>query len=175
MTQVSTAQTNVQRIVRLEEGGERDRTLIDKISERIGHFAGTLGFVIFQTVMVTIWLVVNAGAVPSIPSFDPYPFGFLATVLGLEGVTLTAFVLIRQNRMSMRADRRNHLQLQINLLSEQEVTKVIQMLERMSQQMGIEAEVTDLESKELAADTPIEGIANELREHLEDGVSRERP
>jgi uncharacterized membrane protein len=129
--------------------------------------AGTIGFVGFQLALVWLWVLINTGAFRSIPAFDPYPFVFLATVLAFEGVLLTAFVLIRQNRMSARADRRNHLQLQINLLSEQEVTKVIQMLERMSRQMGIEGEVTDRETKELAADTAIEGIADELRNHLE--------
>lgn len=94
----------------------------------------------FQLALVWLWVRINTGAFRSIPVFDPYPFVFLAIVLAF--VLLTAFVLIRQNRMSARADRRNLLQLQINLSPEQEVTKVIQMLERMSRQTGIEAEVT---------------------------------
>ena len=87
---------------------------------------------------------------------------------------LTAFVLIRQNRMSFRADRRNHLGLQINLISEKEITKVIQMLERMSQQMGIESEVTDSETKELAEDTSIETIARDVRDNLNTQASGTR-
>ena len=88
---------------------------------------------------------------------------------------LTAFVLIRQNRMSFRADRRNHLGLQINLLAEKEITTIIQMLGRMSQQMGIEAEVTDSETRELAEDTSIETIARDLRDNLNPKASDTRP
>jgi uncharacterized membrane protein len=87
-------------------------------------------------------------------------------------VLLTAFVLIRQNRMSLRADRRSHLGLQINLLSEKEITKVIQMLGRMSKQMGIEAEVTDSETRELSENTSIETIARDLRANLDPKASQ---
>jgi hypothetical protein len=70
--------------------------------------------------------------------FDPYPFSLLSVVLSMEAVLLTSFVLIRQNRMSKRVDQRSHLDLQINLLSEKEVTKVLQVLQRISRHLGIE-------------------------------------
>lgn len=60
---------------------------------------------------------------------------------------LTSFVLIRQNRMSRAADQRAHLDLQINLLAEKEITKVLQLLQRMSREMGIEHSVTDQETR----------------------------
>jgi uncharacterized membrane protein len=87
---------------------------------------------------------------------------------------LTAFVLIRQNRMSLRADRRNHLGLQINLLAEKEITTIIQMLGRMSRQMGIEAEVTDSETREFAEDTSVETIARDLQDNLNPKASESR-
>jgi uncharacterized membrane protein len=62
-------------------------------------------------------------------------------VLALEAVLLTAFVLIRQNWMSLKADQRSHLDLQINLLAEREATKVIQLLQRISKHLGIEETV----------------------------------
>ena len=71
-----------------------------------------------------------------LPRFDPYPFKLLCMIVSMEGVLLSTFVLIKQNRMGQRADRRNHLDLQVNLLTEQEVTKVIQMLEAISQPPG---------------------------------------
>ena len=76
--------------------------------------------------------------------------------------------------MSLRADRRNHLALQINLLSEQEATKIIQMLGRMSKQMGIEGEVTDSETRELAADTSIDGIARDLQKTMDEDKSAKK-
>ena len=161
----STSQINIETIIRLEEEAEKDRTTAERVSETIGHFAGTISFVVIQLGFVAAWIVINlTGA-----AFDPYPFFLLAGLLAFEAVTLTAFVLIRQNRMSLRADRRNHLALQINLLSEQEATKIIQMLGRMSKQMGIEGEVTDSETRELAADTSIDGIARDLQTTMDEG------
>jgi uncharacterized membrane protein len=74
-------------------------------------------------------------------------------VLALEAVLLTAFVLIRQNWMSLKADQRSHLDLQINLLAEREATKVIQLLQRIGKHLGIEETVTDVKTRELGKDT----------------------
>jgi uncharacterized membrane protein len=79
---------------------------------------------------------------------------------------LSTFVLIKQNRMSARADERNHLGLQVSLLSEQEVTKVIQMLEGISAHLGIEREVVDSETKELGQNTAVGDLARQLRDKL---------
>jgi len=164
MPQDSTSQININAIIRLEEEAERGSTATERISERIGQFAGTLPFVAVQVVIVVAWVAINVTR----EGFDPYPFPLLAGLLAFEAVTLTAFVLIRQNRMSHRADRRNHLALQINLLSEQETTKIIQMLGRMSRQLGIEDAVTDQESRAMSEDTSIAGISRELREGMDD-------
>ena len=68
--------------------------------------------------------------------------------------------------MSEKADQRGHLDLQINLLAEKEITKVIQLLQRMSKEMGIEQLVTDRETKELSKDTEVEDVARDLKENL---------
>jgi uncharacterized membrane protein len=163
MVKPSTSQVNIDAIIRMEEEGDAERTGAERISERIGHFAGTLSFVALQVVFAAAWIAINGRG-----GFDPYPFPLLGGLLAFEAVTLTAFVLIRQNRMSLRADRRNHLDLQINLLAEQEATKIIQMLERMSQQLGIGGAVSDQESRDLSGDTSIETIARDLKQGLAD-------
>lgn len=126
-----TAQANIAQVVQLEED-ERRRSFIDRFPEMIGSFAGNVDFVACQLAFVALWAVTNLSVVPGLPVFDPFPFSLLSSPLSLEGVLLTAFVLIRQNRMSLIADRRIHLDLQISLLSEKETTKIIQMLERIS-------------------------------------------
>jgi uncharacterized membrane protein len=97
---------------------------------------------------------------------DPYPFPLLQLLLTLEAVLLTSFVLIRQNRMSQKADQRAHLDLQINLLAEKEITKVLQLLQRMSREMHIEESVTDQEIRELSKDTEVKDVARDLQENL---------
>jgi uncharacterized membrane protein len=87
-------------------------------------------------------------------------------LLTLEAVLLTSFVLIRQNRMSQKADQRAHLDLQINLLAEKEITKVLQLLQRMSREMHIEESVTDQEIRELSKDTEVKDEARDLQDNL---------
>ncbi len=163
-----TDQSNIETIVQLEEEEERHRSFADRFPEMIGSFAGSVAFVVCQLTFVGLWALANSELVPGLPVFDPFPFSLLSGLLSLESVLLTAFVLIRQNRMSLIADRRSHLDLQISLLSEKETTKIIQMLERMSRQMGMEREVTDAETQELGQATAVEGLAQEPREKLGD-------
>lgn len=115
-----------------------------------------------------LWATVNTGLVPGLPSFDPFPFALLTMLVSMEGVLLTTFVLIKQNRASQRADRRDHLDLQINLLTEKEVTKLIQMLEHISAHLGIEREVVDDETRELGEVTAVGELAQELDDKLPD-------
>ncbi len=93
--------------------------------------------------------------------FDPYPFPFLSAVLALEAVLLTSFVLIRQNSMDLQSERRNHLDLQINLLAEKEATSILKALEEISKRFEID--LSRGAERELTEDTPVESIARDLR------------
>jgi uncharacterized membrane protein len=163
-------ETNIEKVVQLEAEQEKQVELPNRISETIGRFAGTNAFVVLQIACVLVWILVNSGSVPGLTPFDPFPFVLLGVLLALEAVLLTSFVLIRQNRMSAMAERRRHLDLQISLLAEKEATKVIQLLQRMSRQMGIEEMVTDKEARELSKDTEVEDVARDLKESLEAGA-----
>jgi uncharacterized membrane protein len=79
-------------------------------------------FIAIHIVWFTVWISLNLGRIDGIHAFDPYPFTFLTMVVSLEAIFLSIFVLISQNRMAHQADRRAHLDLQINLLAEQENT-----------------------------------------------------
>jgi uncharacterized membrane protein len=159
-------ETNIETVIRLEAEQENRVAPADRLSEAIGQFAGTNTFITIQLICVALWVFINTGAPKAVPPFDPFPFVFLGVLLALEAVLLTSFVLIRQNRMSAKSDHRSHLDLQINLLAEKEITKVIQLLQRMSQQMGIEQEITDRETRELGKDTELEDVARDLQENL---------
>ena len=95
----------------------------------------------------------------------------LAGLIAVEGVILASFVLIKQNRLGHRADHRSHLDLQVNLLAEQEATKILQLLVRISQHLGLPADDGDAETAELAANTPLEDIARDLDRKLRVGES----
>jgi uncharacterized membrane protein len=165
MAQPRTVSDNIQAIIRLEEEQERGRSPSDRLADAIASFAGTVLFVVIHLVWFGAWMLINLGVVKLVPAFDPYPFQLLAMLVSLEGVLLATFVLIKQNRMSNRADRRAHLDLQVNLLTEKEVTKVIQLLERISVHLGVEGQV-DHETRELGRETAVGDLARELHANL---------
>ena len=152
----ATVVDNVQAIIRMEEDAARTRGLVDRAADAIAAFAGSVAFVALHLLWFGAWAAVNLGWIPlGMRPFDPYPFQLLLMIVSFEAVLLSTFVLIKQNRMSARSDRRNHLDLQINLLAEKEVTKVIQMLERISARLDIEHGVVDRETRELGAVTAV--------------------
>ena len=150
---------NIEAILKLEEEDERQLSSLHRVSHKVGWFVGTIYFVIIQAVFVLLWLLWNAFA---LLSFDPYPFPLLSAVLALEAVFLTSFVLIRQNSMDQQSERRNHLDLQINLLAEKEATSILRALSEIAKHFQIDLS-TDAESRELTADTAVESIARDLR------------
>ena len=162
----TTAQQNIDTIVRLEEEVARERRWSDRVADAIATFSGTITFALLHLVWFALWVVINTKLIPGIPAFDPYPFQLLAMLVSLEAVLLSTFVLIKQNRMGLRADRRSHLDLQINLLAEKEITKVIQMLERISARLGAAEEVVDAEARELGEVTAVDDLAHELHAKL---------
>ncbi len=157
---------NIQAIIAIEEEQERQRTLGNRIGDAIGSFAGTIPFIALHLLGFVVWAIVNREMIPGIPAFDPYPFSLLTMIVSMEGVLISTFVLIKQNRMGVRADRRNRLDLQINLLTEQEVTKVIQMLERISAHLGIEDQVLDPDAREMGKVTAVDTLEHELDQKM---------
>ena len=157
----STVLDNIHAVVAMEEEQDRRRSLKDKVADGIGTFAGTVTFVLIHLAFFGAWAAINLKVVPGMSAFDPYPFQLLCMLVSLEGVLLSTFVLIKQNRMGKRSDRRNHLDLQINLLTEKEVTKVIQMLEAISAHLEIK-DALDAETRELGTETAVRDLANEL-------------
>ena len=70
-------------------------------------------------------------------AFDPFPYTFLTLVVSLEAIFLSIFILISQNQETQLTERRKHLDLQINLLAEQENTKMLQLLIAISEKVGV--------------------------------------
>jgi uncharacterized membrane protein len=156
------AQANINTIVRLEEQALTGRSIADRMSDVIANFVGSIPFVAIHVAWFGMWVGLNAG----LWRFDPYPFALLCMLVSLEGVLLSTFVLIKQNRMSQRADHRSHLDLQINLLAEKEVTKVLQLQRLICRRLGIEEAEADREIAELSDVTAVENLAHQLHEQI---------
>src|SRR6185437_5493890 len=96
----------------------------------------------------------------------PFPFGILTLVVSAEGVFLTIFVLISQNRMSRQADRRSHLDLQVSMLAEQELTALLQIQQRLCRHFGIDVEFVKHETQTFAQNTDVKKLADDLQKEL---------
>ena len=166
MAQPRTVLENIQSIIALEEEQERGRSFSDRIADAIATFAGTVIFVLVHLAWFGLWTSINLGLIDPVPAFDRYPFPLLCMLVSLEGVLLSTFVLIKQNRMSLRADERSHLDLQINLLSEKELTKILQLQKLICSKLGIKEAELDFEVKELSNVTAVDNIAHELSRRL---------
>ena len=164
------AKQNIDTVIRIEAEIARERTTADRVADAIASFSGTISFALLHVGWFVVWVVVNTRLIPGIPAFDPYPFQLLAMLVSLEAVLLSTFVLIKQNRMGLRADQRSHLDLQVNLLAEKEVTKVIQMLDRIADRLGAAEQVADAETRELGEVTAVDRLAHELHQRLPDAT-----
>lgn len=129
-------QRNVELICKLEESAKQERTRTDFVAEGIANFCGSMTFVWVHVIWFGGWIVINL--LPRLPHVDPFPFTFLTLVVSLEAIFLSTFILISQNHDTKISERRNHLDLQINLLSEQENTKMITMLQAIAAKVGAE-------------------------------------
>jgi uncharacterized membrane protein len=159
---------NIEAIARLEHEFLGDRNLADRIGDTVGAFVGTMTFVIIHVVWFTTWLLINSGMIPGVGPFDPFPFILLSVMVSVEGVLLTTFVLMKQNRMSKRAEQRNQLNLQIDMLSEREITKMLQMLTSVCDHMGLRHHAAEEEVQQLSQHTAVDMLAEELRKKMPD-------
>jgi uncharacterized membrane protein len=139
---------NIRTITRLRLQTARERRVQDRLADAMTSFSGSMLFVYLHIGWFGAWLLVNTGRV-GLPPFDPFPYGLLTMIVSLEAIFLSTFVLISQNRFSDEADRRAELDLQIGLLAEHELTRVLQMLDAIQDKLGIEnhadSELADLE------------------------------
>jgi uncharacterized membrane protein len=157
---------NVRAIAKLEHEAMAQRTSADRVSDAIARVAGSAGFVAFHAVLFTAWICVNTGMVRPIPVFDPYPFNFLTLVVSLEAIFLSIFVLMSQNRAARLGDRRAHLDLQIDLLAERELTAILHMLRALCAKQKVVLDDVGTDVKDLLQETDVSELASDLDKKL---------
>ena len=151
---------NINTIINSRRTAAEQRTTEERLADAITDFSGRMYFVYFHIVWFTLWILINLGYL-GIQPFDPYPFGLLTMIVSLEAIFLATFVLISQNRLSAEADRRADLDLQIGLLTEYELTRVLNMLDQIQDKMGIEND-SDLELIDLEKNVHPEDVLKEM-------------
>jgi uncharacterized membrane protein len=157
-------QEHIELIAKHEQEFLARRTRAERVGDAVAGYAGSLAFVLFHLLLFGGWVLLNVLPIAGLPHFDPPPFSLLSTLLALEAILLGSFILMRQGRMSRRSDERDHLMLQILLLTEKEITAVLGMDREIAEKMGLQKIARDKNIQQLSQDTSIEGVAQTIQD-----------
>src|SRR5918999_1611899 len=167
---------NIRALLERRHQEERAASWPDRLAARITRFTGSMRFVYIHLAVYGLWIIVNLPWVP-LPHFDP-TFGVLAMAASVEAIFLSTFILITQNRMAAQAEKRAELDLQISLLAEHEITRVVTLVAAIASRMQLEA-AQDPELAELAQDVAPEKVLDTMEAHQqqmdEDGRRAQEP
>lgn len=160
------SERNIRKIADLERAALHERSPGDRLSDGINRLTGSMPFALVHGVFFLMWILINTGTLPIVAPFDPFPFNFLTLLVSLEAIFLSLFVLMSQNRMVRQADKRAHLDLQIDLLAEQELTAMLEMLEAVCVKLDVQLNIPDERVRAMLNETDIHKLSTELDERL---------
>lgn len=155
---------NIQAITDLERQLSEERKQVSRISELFTKMAASPAFIAGHVIVFSGWIIFNAARF----SYDPPPFNILNLALTFEAIILTSIVLIAQRDLRRLSDRRAHLDLQVNILAEQELTAILGLVNQISARLGIDPRETPPDVEQLAKDTDVRTIAAALEKNLDD-------
>jgi uncharacterized membrane protein len=167
------AEENLRAVARLEERARSKRSMAACVSDLITSCAGNEYSVAVHALWFGTWLLINTRVLP-VPwePFDPFPFSLLTSIVSLEAIFLTLFVLASQNRMTLEADKRAHLDLQVDLLAEQEMTVVLRMLRELCEKFALTETTDSKEFRALIERTDVRDLAERVEKNLHPNESK---
>lgn len=157
-------QTSHEIIESFEAKEQRNRSLSIRVADLLTTAFGSIWFLIGNLLFFVIWIGANTGHIQGVPAFDPYPFTFLTMVVSLEAIFLSVIVLMSQTRQSQVSTLREELDMQVNLMSEREITKVLELLMVIMKHNKIK--YNDSELNDMVKATDISYIERQLEKQL---------
>ena len=154
---------NIQAVAALERDNLRTRSALERLTGLVAAAAARPGFVVLHIGWFVLWVTLNTVLGRA---FDPYPFSLLTLLVALEAIVLTGFVLIAQGHMTQVADSRAHLDLQVNLLAEQELTAILKVVCLIAEKTGVDVTSCDPNIQQLLHRTDVKVLADELTREL---------
>ena len=156
---------NIHVIAKHEQDFMERRTTAQRLGDAVAGFVGSLKFVGVHIIFLACWVALNT-AQSSRFRFDPAPYPILGLIFAFEAILVVSFILMRQSRIGRRSDERNHLELQVLLLTEKEITAVLTLSRAIAHHLGLKDVSEDEEIEEMAQTTPIDEVAETVRKHL---------
>ena len=147
-----------------------NRTGAEILADRMIGLASSTAFLVIHAILFIIWIVWNIPGVP-LPHFDPYPYGMLTTIVSLEAIFLSIFVLMTQSRESHIGELREELTLQVNLRVEEEVTKTLHLVAGLYSRLGLKL-ADDPELKSMLEPLDPKRIEEDLAEQIHASIPR---
>ncbi|MBK8027155.1 MAG: DUF1003 domain-containing protein [Chloroflexi bacterium] len=152
---------------------DEKRRSAEKLTDVMTSFFGSMGFLAINVAWFALWIAVNLELIPGVAAFDPFPFGLLTMIVSLEAIALAIFVLISQNRSAKIADLREEIDLQVDMLSERELTKLLHIVCAIAEKQGIDLG-QDEELRTMLEPTSMSKIEHALEVQIL-GLPRESP
>lgn len=132
----------------LKARADAKRTTAEKVADGMTAVGGSFSFLILNCIWFLYWIILNTNIVPGLKPFDPFPFSLLTMIVSLEAIILAIFVLISQNREQKINHLREEIDLEIDLVAESELTKVMELVVLIAKKNGIDLS-KDMEIKEM--------------------------
>lgn len=164
---------NVQAIKRWEQAALHSRSGAEQLSEWIISTVSGGSILFLHFGWFGFWVLANLEFIPGIAPFDPFPFPLLTMTVSLEAIFLSLFVLASQTSLSRQSDKRAHLDLQIDLLAEREMTMVLRLLQDIARHLDVKVSVTPDQIRDLVKDTDIHKLTDKLDEIPQPGLEPE--
>ncbi|HOE34140.1 MAG TPA: DUF1003 domain-containing protein [Anaerolineaceae bacterium] len=133
---VHVLEENIRTSVELQKKARQRRSFEQRLSDRVASIASHISFLYIHLVIIIVHILINSGWFGNKP-YDPYPFSLLIGIITVEVLFLSTLILISQNRDEAEADRRAELDLQMSMLNQYEITRILKMLEEMEAKVGI--------------------------------------
>lgn len=159
---------NIKELIKLRQNDEKEKTRDEHIADTITGFTGKMAFVYIHLVLFALYLIWNAG-LTAIKPVDP-EFTGLGTIASVEAIFLSTFVLIRQNRMNKLADKRANLDLQVSLLAEHEITRLLKLVSEIGRKLEIE-EASNPNYDDLNTEITPEKVLDTIDKHQQNIIS----
>ena len=158
----SAVEENVAAIKQWDEALLERRSQAQRVADGITSVAASGLSMLAHALWFTSWIAINSGFLPIVDRFDRFPFPVLTMMVSLEAIFLAMFVLASQNRLARQSALRSNLNLQIDLLTEREMTAVLQLLRDISAHLHVNTSVKKEHLDELIEKTDIQEIAGHV-------------
>lgn len=166
-TPTAALEENVEAIKAWERESLLSRSRAEQIADWIAGTGAGGPVLVLHVLWFGLWVSANLGWIPGVMPFDPFPFPFLTMAVSLEAIFLAWFVLASQNRLARQSDKRSHLNLQVDLLTEREMTAVLQLLQDIARHLNVSTTVTPEQLRDLAKKTDLRSLTNRTEEITE--------